>query len=454
MILKGKQRRGGNDLALHLSNEVDNERVHIAETRGMVADNLYDGFREWQLICDQSNAKDAFYSLSINPDPTQREWSKKEWTRAIDHIEERLGLSDQPRAIVFHEKTGESDGKQRKHAHIVWCRIKTDNGQIRAVHLGHDYYKLKSCARELAKEFGLELSYENNGKSKKSDAFDHATSQGKNRDPHTAKTRKELLTRLWREHPTPQGFVDAAGVHGFTIARGERRAFVIVDSDNQVHALARQLDGVNTKGVKARLGDPDQYPSIEQAKDEQKVRKSMGEKPPVLRNDLSYAQRQMQKLRRMAQRADRLHHTRRDMLAKHKNEMTARHNAAWRDLNTKHRRMESLRLRKRAEKKPTGMVKSVCDAIGITNLMSWLDSIEDHKRAQHHAKQCAALKDAHRIEAARLHRKYQSLAKLESREAQTLNRLAQKLGMHARLQELSKTHPPPTHHKAAGFRLA
>lgn len=453
MILKGKQRRGGNDLALHLSNAVDNARVHIAETRGMVADNLYDGFREWQLICDQSNAKEAFYSLSINPDPQQRDWSKKEWARAIDHIEDRLGLIDQPRAIVFHEKTGE-DGQSRKHAHIVWCRIKTDNGQIRAVHLGHDYYKLKSCARELAKEFGLNLTYEQEGKSKKGDAFDHAKSQGKNRDPHTAKTRKDLLTRLWQEHPTPQGFCDAAAMHGFIIARGERRTFVIVDSDNQIHALARQLEGINTKGVKARLGDPDQYPSVEQAKDEQNLRKSIGEKPPTLRSDLSYAQRQMQKLRRMAQRADRLHHTRRDVLTKHKNEMTDRHNAAWRDLNAKHQRQESLRLRRRANKKPTGAVKFVCDAIGITKLMSWLDSIEDHKRAQHHAKQCAALKDAHRIEAARLQRKYQSLAKQERREAQSLNRLAQKLGLHARLQELSKAQPPPAHRKTAGLRLA
>ena len=104
MILKGSQRRGANDLALHLSNAIDNEAVKIAEMRGMVADNLYDGFREWSLICSQTKAKEPFYSLSINPDPGQRGWTEGEWGKAIEHIEGKLGLTNQPRAVVFHEK--------------------------------------------------------------------------------------------------------------------------------------------------------------------------------------------------------------------------------------------------------------------------------------------------------------------------------------------------------------
>jgi len=36
MILKGSQRANGADLAVHLSNEFDNERVEIAEVYGTV----------------------------------------------------------------------------------------------------------------------------------------------------------------------------------------------------------------------------------------------------------------------------------------------------------------------------------------------------------------------------------------------------------------------------------
>ncbi|MEX6633417.1 relaxase/mobilization nuclease domain-containing protein [Hyphococcus lacteus] len=453
MILKGRARRGANDLALHLSNAVDNETVRIAELRGMVADNLYDGFREWQLICDQSNAKEAFYSLSINPDPAQRDWQDKEWQRAVDHIEDRLGLSGQPRAIVFHEKQGE-DGKIRKHCHVVWSRIKTDNGQLRAIHLGHDYFKLKTCARDLSKEFGLDLGYAQNGPRKNGPVFDHGLSHGKNRDQQTAQARKTLLTKLWQEAENPKGFCLAASHSGFIIAQGERRAFVVIDQDAQIHALARQLEGVTTKAVKARLGLPESYPTIEQAKDEQALRKQAGEKPPPKRSDLAYEQRQMQKLRRMAQRADRLYHMRRESIRAQSREMTTRHNHEWRALTMKQRQRTALFLRKRADKKPTGFIKVVCEAIGIGKITHWLDGAEDAKRERLHAAARAALKQAHSEEAARLARKTHQLAKQEQRESQGINRLAKKLAIQKSISELAKAHAPPVSAKATALRLA
>ena len=47
MILKGNQRGGGQQLAAHLMNSFDNERVEIADVRGAVAQDLSGAFAEW-----------------------------------------------------------------------------------------------------------------------------------------------------------------------------------------------------------------------------------------------------------------------------------------------------------------------------------------------------------------------------------------------------------------------
>jgi hypothetical protein len=59
---------------------------------------------------------------SLNP-PKGADVSDKAFVEAVELAEQRLGLSKQPRVIVFHEKHG-SVGVLRKHAHAVWSRIR------------------------------------------------------------------------------------------------------------------------------------------------------------------------------------------------------------------------------------------------------------------------------------------------------------------------------------------
>jgi hypothetical protein len=69
------------------------------------------------------------------------------YARAIELLEERLGLKGQPRIIVHHVMKG------RAHVHIAWSRI--DTVRMRAIH--HDRMKLRRCAQERAAEFGTPL---------------------------------------------------------------------------------------------------------------------------------------------------------------------------------------------------------------------------------------------------------------------------------------------------------
>lgn len=69
--------------------------------------------------------------------------------KAIEEIEKRLGLTGQPRVIVFHEKEG------RRHAHSVWSRIKP--GQMKAINLSHTHLKLRDISRQLYFEHGWRM---------------------------------------------------------------------------------------------------------------------------------------------------------------------------------------------------------------------------------------------------------------------------------------------------------
>ena len=74
MILKGSQRGNGADLATHLMNSFDNERIEIAEVYGTVAGDLMGAFAEFEVVARGTKAKQYLYSLSINPSaPLSRE---------------------------------------------------------------------------------------------------------------------------------------------------------------------------------------------------------------------------------------------------------------------------------------------------------------------------------------------------------------------------------------------
>jgi hypothetical protein len=262
MILKGNQRGGGADLALHLMNAHDNERIEIAEIRGTVADDLYGAFGEFEAIAAGTRCKKPLYSLSINPSaPLTRE----QYAAAIDRIEEGLGLSGQARAVVFHVKNG------REHCHVVWSRV--DPQSMRAVHIAHDRMKLRTLSRELAREFGLEIP--------EGIAQDHGGEREKKRDitlaekAQAAKSglspddRKAAVTDAFRRSDSAEAFRAALAEKGFVLARGDQRGYVLVDRDGDVHSLARQMAGVRTREIKRLLEGMalESLPNVAEAKD-------------------------------------------------------------------------------------------------------------------------------------------------------------------------------------------
>lgn len=114
MILVGNQRGGAKNLALHLLKQ-ENEHVEVHELRGFASDNLMGALNESYAISRATKCRQFMFSLSLNPPPNEQVRTE-DFEKAIDRAECELGLTGQPRAIVFHEKEG------RRHAHAVWSR--------------------------------------------------------------------------------------------------------------------------------------------------------------------------------------------------------------------------------------------------------------------------------------------------------------------------------------------
>lgn len=257
MILKGSQRGGSKQLALHLLKTEENEHVELHELRGFMADDLESALREVSAVSKGTRARQFLFSLSLNP-PGNERVSIEEFEEAIERIENKLDLDGQPRAIIFHEKNG------RRHAHVVWSRI--DTRAMKAINLPHYKLKLRDLSRELYLEHGWAMprglvnSRERDPKNFSREEWEQAKRAGQN-----PAALKGLFRECWLISDSKAAFAQALKARGYTLARGDRRGFVVVDFRGEVYAIAKWA-GLKTKDVRDRLGDGKDLPSVEQAK--------------------------------------------------------------------------------------------------------------------------------------------------------------------------------------------
>jgi hypothetical protein len=256
VILIGNQRGGGRDLAAHLLSG-ENDHVTVHEVRGFASDDVQGAFQEAHALSLGTRCKQFLFSLSFNP-PPREQVSTETFQDAIARAEAKLGLTNQPRVIVFHEKEG------RRHAHAVWSRI--DIEEMKAVPLSYSHLKLQDLSRELYLEHGWKMPEGIADRSRSDprnftlDEWQQAKRQG--HDPRTIKT---ALQDAWAISDNKAALVHALKERGYSLARGDRRGYVAVDHKGEVYALPKWT-GVKTKDVRARLGEADTLPSLDEAK--------------------------------------------------------------------------------------------------------------------------------------------------------------------------------------------
>lgn len=261
MILIGNQRGGAYDLARHFLKD-ENEHVEVHELRGFVSDDLNGALQEAYAISKATKCKQYLFSLSLNP-PADAQVPIEDFEAAIERVENDLGLTGQPRAIVFHEKEG-ADGMLRRHAHAVWSRI--DAQEMKARQLSYSKNKMQEVSRALYIERGWKMP---EGLSKTGQAgprnFSLEQWQHAKRNKKDPRNIKAALQDAWAISDNNASFQHALEERGYRLARGDRRGFLAVNTNGKPYSLSR-WSGVKSKDLKARLGDEAKLPSLEQTK--------------------------------------------------------------------------------------------------------------------------------------------------------------------------------------------
>ena len=245
MILKGSQRGGARQLAAHLLNDRDNDHVTVHELRGFASDTLEGAMAEAQAVAKGTRCVQPVFSLSLNP-PKHAEMTVEGLIEAADRAEEALGLTDQPRAVVIHEKEG------RRHAHVVWSRI--DAQTMKAINLPHYKFRLRGLSKELYLEHGWDLpdGHKKNGWQNPLN-FTLAEWQQAKRLEMDPREIRQLFRSVWERSDNFAGLKNALEEHCYYLAKGDRRGVVAINLQGEIFALARWM-GVNTKSLATKIG--------------------------------------------------------------------------------------------------------------------------------------------------------------------------------------------------------
>jgi hypothetical protein len=432
MIPKASQRGLGQDLATHLQNACDNEYVEIAEVRGAVARDLHGAFAEWEVCAHaMTGCRNYLYSLSVNPDPSQRALSRDEYRDYIDRVEGKLGLTGQPRAITFHIKDG------REHCHVVWSRIDTEHGK--AIHQPFDRQKLMMVTRQFARERGLRLpdgmvpdADRERGKKRTLSLYE------KHQQDATGLTKEERIkqvTDAWRRSDNARAFVRALEESGYVLATGNR-PYVLVDLYGEMNALPKLIDdrAVRTRDLRAFLERDfpvESLPSVDEAK-------ALVAQHRLAIEDFGKAQVQADRVDALktaqAQRRRVLEAEQASMRARHaleRDNLEARQHGERQALHAKHDAEEKRVQDERGGRRTGGLVGALARVSGFNALRRQFDKHRDKRRHGRFVEELRALDEPQaqvRLELQRRHeaqsldmdRRLRALAQVEARELKSL----------------------------------
>jgi hypothetical protein len=286
MIAKGNTHDSGVRLAHYLTIGKQDEFATLWDLRGFASRDITEAFRTVQVIAAGTRCQQPFFHVQIRNRDGET-LSRSQWESVADRIERTLGLRDQPRAIAVHIdcRTG------HEHLHIAWSRINQDT--LRATPLPFYKLRLKTVARELEVELGLTPV-----KNQRADSINYAPTRVQDAqarrlgvDVHEI---RQAIFDCFESSDCGRSFQAALALQGLTLARGDRRDYIIVDRAGGLHALGKRILGVSAAQTRHRLADlcPDQLPNLQQAREQalkslggrkRKVRPRSGTRTPTLR---------------------------------------------------------------------------------------------------------------------------------------------------------------------------
>src|SRR5262245_60508799 len=156
MVIRGRTRGHGGQLADYLLDKSENEHAYVFDIRGTShPHDLRMSLLEMSLTSELTKSHKGLYHAQINPAyGDDKRMTDADWLRAAEILETELKLTGQKRAIVMHEKNG------RLHAHVVWERYEHDTGKM----ISDSYSRLAQdrARKTMEKEFDQQQTPERN----------------------------------------------------------------------------------------------------------------------------------------------------------------------------------------------------------------------------------------------------------------------------------------------------
>ncbi len=260
MIAKGNTHNNGAKLATYLTTGKDNERATLWQLRGFASDDIVEAFRSVHVMAEAlPQCQKPFFHVQVR-NPEGETLTREQWECAANRIEAKLGLTDQPRAIAFHrdEDTG------HEHMHVAWSRI--DGEKLKARALPFYQLRLKEVCRELEIELGLtRVTNDRRGPALAPNRNEHEQARRLGVDIHETRNK---IRDCFERSDNGRAFETALAEHGLTLAKGQRRDYIVLDRAGGMHALGMRVLGVTAGDARQRLADIDraQLPDVEQAR--------------------------------------------------------------------------------------------------------------------------------------------------------------------------------------------
>ncbi|MEQ1705458.1 MAG: AAA family ATPase [Rickettsiales bacterium] len=275
MIGKGASRDNAPQLGHYLLNEHDGESARVLQVRGTIADDVKGAMEELEAIAKGTRCEQHMYHAILNPERGQS-FTDAQKFYAIEVIAKQLGLDQNARVVVEHEKDRE------QHIHIAFSRINPDT--LKSVRMSHDRLKIHLAARIIEHDLGhrfvftgqhdhvmrqlraqgredvAEWMERERVKMLEQPALQRSASRSEEEQSHRLmmdlKQVRADIRGAWEQSDNGAAFRQGLEGKGYLLARGDRRDYVVIDEAGGVHSVARCLSKeVKAANVRERLAD-------------------------------------------------------------------------------------------------------------------------------------------------------------------------------------------------------
>lgn len=312
MIIKAKVRAGPAQLADYLLRNDNvipstkkflahlNERAELLETRGWGADHLKDSLKlEADLARYATRCEKPFYHVAFRAAPGE-ELTPEQWRYCADKLEQAVGLEGHSRALVTHEKDGET------HLHVVWSRC--DPETWKATNMFRDHYHCKEVAREIEKELGLTQVRDKAPERELAAPTFNEDQQARRKGQDLDKARA-TIREAWERSDDGKSFADELKERGFTLAKGDRRDFVALDQEGSVYSIGKRTTGARAADVREKLADLDRdnVPTIDKVRGQKREERILKRQDEIKAELVERQEAKKEELeRRTGERAEKL----------------------------------------------------------------------------------------------------------------------------------------------------